>query len=139
MHADPVRKRAKSEPKASGEIGNRQSRRLAQQVQSWGASSCLREAGTYQEGVLCRSSARSVLGPLRRFLLISHVYSMFSPCLAHDTHSNLPTHLLTLKCEMAPSCPVNTWAAAAGTVWGGWGSFTHRVQIVDTAENPGHG
>lgn len=71
---------------------------------SSGASSCLDEAGTYQEGVLCRSSACSVLGLLRRPLLISYVYNMFLPCLAQDT-LNLPIHRLALECEMAPSCP----------------------------------
>lgn len=70
---------------------------------SSGPLSCLGEAGTYQEGAPCRSSARSVLGPLRRLLLISHVCSMFSPCLAHGAHEDLPSHLLALECETAPS------------------------------------
>lgn len=86
--------------------------------------SCLGETGSYQAGVLCRRSARSLLGLLRR-LLISHVYSMFSPRLAHDVHSNLPIHLLALESRVASSCPCQHLLSSCWHCLGRQGKVLH--------------
>lgn len=85
--------------------------------------SSLVSSHSHQEGVHHGSAAHSVLGRLSGLLLISHVYSKFSPCSEHDAHANLSTHFArTGMCKLPPA-PVSTWSSAAGTVWGGWGKF----------------